>query len=135
MSNDNATLHMCPKCSSAAITTVIVDELTGGTPEFLCEACGWRGTVQDVVAVPFSHDWQNQAGLADALVSDLRLRLAKNLGREFLEYLIRWGFMTAPEPRLLGRYLAAIAQAIVTSIIEVRLALEKEATSARAERN
>jgi len=132
---DNAVLHMCPECSSAAIATVITDELTGGTPEFLCGACGWRGTAQDVIAVPFSHAWQSQEGLANALVSDLRLRLAKNLGKEFLEYLIRWGFMTTPEPKLLGRYLVAIAQAVVTAIIDVRLALEKEAANAGAERN
>ena len=124
-------LYICPQCGSTAITSktsMLVG--TGQTDTFTCGTCKWKGLREQVVAVPFSHDWNTDEGLLQSLVSDLRTRLAQNIGKEFLRYLLRWGFMTTADPQILGRYLSAIARAVITAIVEERLAMEKETVHA-----
>jgi hypothetical protein len=128
-------LYMCPNCSSPAISWDIDDAkviLQGPQViDFVCDACGWKGKQEDLIASPFSHEWGNDQGLLDALVRDLRRQLAKDVGQSLLHYLLRWGFMEAADPTTLARYLSAMSGGMIKALMEERLKLEKEAAGAR----
>jgi hypothetical protein len=130
----DAQLYLCPSCGSPAISWDIdeakVIKQGPSAIDFVCEACSWRGKQSDLVSSPFSHAWDNNQGLVDALIRDLRRRLAKDVGKSLLAYLMRWGFMTVPDTRLLARYLSAMSAAMVTAMMEERLKIEKEEGSA-----
>lgn len=120
--------YFCPECGSPSISNASV--LTGSTAT--CRACNWAGPTENLAAIPISHGYGNTADLLTSMVGDLRSVLAKDAGVVFAKFLNRWGFISIEGPakelagKRMGRYLAAIARAIVVSIIEERDKMEVE---------
>jgi predicted RNA-binding Zn-ribbon protein involved in translation (DUF1610 family) len=130
-------VRFCPHCGSAAVKqdTLILSLHEPSVSTFDCEACSWRGPQEELVAVELTHQLGSDANLVDALASDLRRTLAREAGKPFLEFLLKWGFMAAPDPTVLARYLTAIAKATLESILKERLEIEKERISESSGRN
>ena len=123
MSNQSILL-MCPICGSAAVSSQA--PLISVEPVYECSSCGWEGTHKEIVAAPFEHELGSDAAILDAMASDLRVQLAKDMGKLYLGYLIKWGFVSKPDPKLLARYLKDISDATLKSIMQTRLELERE---------
>jgi hypothetical protein len=117
---------MCPECGSPAVALVSPVFSASPASPCVCKACGWEGNKNQLVGIPFSHDWGSDEGLIEALMSDLRVLLAKEVGKTFVGFLIRWGFMPSPDSKLLARYLSRIAKAVIEAVLNERLELEKE---------
>jgi hypothetical protein len=123
----------CPYCGSAAISceeSPFPALRSSDKASYTCNVCDWHGTREEVVASSFSHDWQNNEAILSALVGYLRHRLALDIGKIVLQYLLDWGFMSSPEPTLLARYLSAMATGMVKAMLEERVAIEKEKANA-----
>lgn len=123
-----AVAHFCPKCGSSNISGASTEVLLeGGLVR--CEACAWSGAKGLLVGVPFSHEMGGQEDIVKALMADLRGTIAREAGASFAGFLTKWGFMPTPDPKLLARYLAAIARATLGAIIKERAEIDKERVS------
>lgn len=116
-----STAVFCPQCGAASVDRNLVAS-TGK-----CRACGWAGSDCELVAVPFQHE----LGLTDEAIFhnffiDVRDVLGKSFAVEIGRLLLQWGFLAALDPKLLARYLAAAARAMVHAILEERSAIERE---------
>lgn len=125
MTTDTA-VYMCPSCSS---TFVELGEgtLSGTGATVQCRACPWAGSENELIAAAFQHNMGSHTDLTQALVNDLRLVLAKEFAASFGIFLLKWGFVESPvPPLLLGRYISAIAKAVLGAVIKERSLLERE---------
>lgn len=114
------TAYFCPECGSPSVT---YGTLAGSQAS--CAACSWVGSVEGLLAHVFSHEHGTPDDVTQAFVNDVRRMYALtavDLGR----LLLKWGFIGSADPKLLGRYIAAMAIASVTALLETRAALEKE---------
>ena len=125
-SNSNAVAYFCEGCGSADVTA---SGLSGG--EASCGVCGWRGRVEELATLPFSHDMTSQGEVFHRFFLDIRNLLSKN--PEVGALLIKWGFVEFPEPKnmelvkkKLARYLGSMCMSMTKSVIEIRQQLEKE---------
>ena len=130
------TVRFCPQCGSPAVSSKETDAvLTSVDPSsdvFTCSGCGWAGVRSDLVVTEFEHDFGGRDEIMNALMADLRGLLAKTFAKSFGSFLLKWGFLATPiNPLHLARYTAAVARAVLTSVLEERTKLEKEARSAR----
>lgn len=132
--NNNALddkVYVCPTCGSAAITT---SSFAGSGSE--CGKCGWKGRLEELAAVPFSHDFMSPEAMLHALSMDIRSVIAGGFGVELGRILLKWGFMPAltvgsekdklRTMKLLSRYIGAAAGAIATALISERMKMEVE---------
>lgn len=118
-------LRCCPQCGSQAVD---FGRLAGSPCS--CAACKWNGGEQELLTVPLGEFDSEQQVLA--LLGDLRTLISKELGLPLLRFLIKWGFIQAEHNNIAGtldrrafsRYLAAIAQGIIKSVLETRRTLE-----------
>lgn len=130
------TVRFCPQCSSSAVTSEKGDTALVSPDQssdiFRCGGCGWAGVRSDLVVTEFEHDFGGPDEIMNALMTDLRGLLAKTFALSFGSFLLKWGFLVTPiNPLHLARYTAAVARAVLTSVLEERAKLEKEIHSAR----
>jgi hypothetical protein len=122
-----AEAYFCPECGSPSIDR---STLLGGSAG--CRACGWAGSADKLAVMPFAHSLGGDEQLLVALVGDLRLMLAKDVGNHFARFLAKWGFIDvagadkALAGKRMGRYLSAIARSIVTALLQERDKMEAE---------
>jgi len=122
--NTKASAMLCPQCSSPSIQP----QDTGGY-NVLCGICGWRGVASELVSMPFYHEFGSDEGIATALMNDMRNVIAVHAGKPLGSFLLKWGFLKEPfDGADLGRYLGAIAKAILTAIIEENKKIAEEAS-------
>lgn len=128
--------HFCPQCGSAGVDFSLLE---GGNAT--CRGCHWSGRKDDLLVVPFKHDFANDEALVVNLMGDMRLLLSGELGLPYLKFLIKWGFISTDLKNVAGtldrktftRYLARIAQAILLSVLDERRKIEAESVQARAD--
>jgi hypothetical protein len=120
--------YFCPSCGGADVTA---SGLAGG--EAKCNICTWSGTVEELATFHFMHETGSPEEIARAFFSDMRKVLARDFAQQIGLWLIRWGFMDAPDSknmkdvqRVLSRYLGIAAQAMVKAIITERQKIERE---------
>lgn len=127
-----ASVRFCPQCGSAGVD---FSDLVNGAAH--CRGCAWDGSREDLLTVPTVADADQQ--LIVRLMGELRKLLSGELGFPYLKFLVKWGFIKADQQdiantldrKAFARYLAAIARAILTAIIEERSRAEA-ASSAKA---
>lgn len=134
-----AKVVFCPDCGSPSIDTTATGIFASdpGKLGCSCRACGWKGVVADIATATFQHSFGSDEELAKAIAGDLRLLLAKECASPLGKFLMKWGFLdvqttkqgAAISARQLGRYMSAIARALLTSVIEEREKMEKEKIS------
>jgi hypothetical protein len=117
--NDKA--HFCPRCASASI---VVSQLVGSDAR--CEICGWTGPSHELATFHFSHDFSSPDAVANAFFLDIRQLLSVNMCVSLGRLLMKWGFLDSLQPQILARYVAAVAKAIATALIQERQQVEKE---------
>jgi hypothetical protein len=120
-----ATIRFCPQCGSASLSFVqsLMQPFEGGAS---CSACGWSGKGEELASMEFSHEFASEEEIVKALVGDLRVTIAKDAGASYAGFLSKWGFLPSPDPKLLARYLAAIARATLNAIMKERALIDKE---------
>lgn len=114
-------VRFCPQCGSAGVD---YSSLAGGAAH--CRGCQWDGPKEELLAVPMADDSDQQ--LISRLMGEMRKLLSGELGLPYLKFLLRWGFLKADvanidktlDRKAYSRYIAAIARAILTAIIEER---------------
>lgn len=120
-------VYMCPDCGSPAVE---FSELAGGTAK--CKACKWSGSREQLLGTPFQHALGSREGIGFELHNDLRRLFSTPVFVVQLGgFLNRWGFINLQDDksvvtRATTRYVAAIARAVLTAIIEEREKIEKE---------
>jgi hypothetical protein len=119
VSVDQAKAVFCPQCGAASVDKTLTGEAS-------CKVCDWAGRDYELAAMPFSHGFGGDEGLSRAFFIDVRKLFGETFAVEVGRLLLRWGFLPAPDPRLLARYLAAAARAVVISIFDEREKLERE---------
>lgn len=135
--NDNLGMNdralFCAVCGAADVTS---SGLAGG--EAGCNVCGWKGRVEELAALPFQHDMGSTDEVYRRFFLDLRKLLSTGFATDVGKVLIKWGFMEEPTAKNmkqvqqhLARYIAGIAKALATSIVQTRAEIEKENHSAR----
>jgi hypothetical protein len=122
------TVYFCPRCNSAAVNTSPV----AGTAD--CTSCRWKGTLSELVTTSIEHDLGSDEKLLDTFATELRNLFAKTAATPLALFLKNWGFVpekdAAQQAKFLARYMAAMARAMVRSVIEEREKIEKEASCA-----
>lgn len=116
-------VRMCPRCGSAGVD---YGTLAGSSAN--CRGCHWQGALEDLLVVPFSHDFIADEAVALSMVNDMRQLLSGELGLPYLRFLVKWGFVKADMQNVAGTidrkqfaaYLAAIAHGVLTSILQRR---------------
>lgn len=128
----NDEMRVCPECGSASVE---FSGLAGGKAE--CGTCGWVGTTDRLISVPFDNTMGSSVEVARAIRIDLR-RVFALTAKEFIRFLIKWGFVPAVERRgnievsnqkTAVRYMNAISQATLRAIFEERQKVERERCS------
>jgi hypothetical protein len=113
--------YFCKECGSASVD---YGTLTGSSA--VCKACGWKGTVEGLLQHTFSHESGTDDQMVKDFMVDVRKVYAAN-SKSLVLLLAKWGFLPQPvQPRLVGRYIAAMAQASLEAVFRVRTELEKE---------
>ena len=110
----------CPACGAASIDQDLVGDSAS------CRVCTWAGPAHELAALHFEGSGGTDEEVLRNFFLDLRGVLGARFASEIAALLTRWGFLGAAEPRILARYLAAAARAMVTSIVEERGRIEKE---------
>ncbi len=122
--NDNGLTdqaYFCPGCGSAVINASAL----GGEAE--CRACGWKGSAEQLAAVPFGQQHGDQAQILQAMFNDVRALFAKETAKELILLLRKWGFIDERlDRKQIIRYFGGISKAIVKGLIETREEIEKE---------
>jgi hypothetical protein len=120
-------VFQCPQCGSPAVE---FSELVGG--EATCNACTWVGKKEDLLGTPFDHILGTREGIGFELFNDTRRLLSSPVFiGELGGFLSRWGFIDLEEEKSVvvkktTRYVAAIARAVLTAVIQEREKIEKE---------
>jgi len=124
------TMFVCANCGSPSVE---VSALVGGGGS--CKACGWSGSREELVSIPVRRD-----GLADgdqvfvAMYNNFR-KIFSASALPLTRFLVKWGFVSAvqrgmkveiEDPKLVVRYINALFQGALRSVLETREALEKE---------
>jgi predicted RNA-binding Zn-ribbon protein involved in translation (DUF1610 family) len=123
-----STAYFCPTCGSASVSK---DSDLVATNTARCSECGWSGQKSQLAALNFKHEFTSDAGIIQALVNDLRITLAGDMGVPFAKFLAKWGFITNKDTKILARYLSVFARAILDGIITERLKIDKEERNER----
>lgn len=114
------TAYFCPKCDSPCTQRSV---LAGGSAS--CDKCQWKGSSDDLRAVPFEHNFLSSEAAVRAFVSQLSAVVGQDLTLPLARLLIKWGFFTLAETEgHLPHYLRAVAQATATAVVETRRQLE-----------
>jgi hypothetical protein len=121
MSPTTDKLYFCPACGSASVHA---SPLTGGNAA--CNICSWTGTTQELAALPFQHALGGPDDVYRAFFLDVRALLSKDFAIAIAHLLKKWGFLEELDPRVLARYIAAIAKGLATAVAEERQTIEKE---------
>jgi hypothetical protein len=117
------TVGICPQCGKASVD---FSALTGG--EASCRACKWSGAREELVTVPFDHEFLSDDSIVISLMNDLKELLTGQLGLPYLRFLLKWGFLQGSSARAVdtvdrkqfARYLLVIARGILVAILEER---------------
>lgn len=102
--------------------------MVGGQGECRSRDCGWKGTREELVAIPFKHPFMTDESVMHQFTQELRQLLARDIGVVLLRYLIKWGFVrtvevqgkTQVDAKQFTRYLVVIARAIIVAVLEER---------------
>lgn len=124
-------MRVCAECGSASVD---YSHLVGGDAS--CRVCSWSGRREDLVVIPV-----RQEGLSDdnqvfmTMYQDFR-KIFRDSALPFTRFLVKWGFVDAvkrgeklniQKPEHVVRYINAIFQASMKSLLETRETLDKEA--------
>lgn len=125
----NDQMYVCPECGGASVD---FSGLVGGAAE--CRVCGWVGTRDRLLSVPFDNRMGAPGEVMVAMRNDLRQTYAK-AASGFLRFLIKWGFVPAvdrngtievTDRKLVVRYMNAISKASLNAIFEERQKVDRE---------
>jgi hypothetical protein len=118
-------VRFCPVCGSFSVD---FSELSGGAAG--CNNCDWKGSLEDLFSVPFSHELGGNSGIIQQLSNELRGIVSGTLGIPYLKFLIKWGFVKMVNGNVdrvvFTRYLVVIARSILVSILEERKRISNE---------
>jgi predicted RNA-binding Zn-ribbon protein involved in translation (DUF1610 family) len=126
-------VRFCPECGSPSIESGAV-LLEGSSTPYRCNACSWHGKEQDLLHMPFVHDFTGKEEMIKALMGDLRTVIAKWCATPIGSFLLKWGFLHSERnngqiklnEKQVSRYMVAISKAVLVSIIEERQKMEEE---------
>lgn len=129
MNKVKAEIKFCPECGSAHIEqTNILAAADYSNDMFKCVSCEWVGRRDQLAISEITHQMGTNEDIFITLMNDLRNLLAKDVGVSLGGFLMKWGFISTMNPKILGRYLSAIARAILTAVLQERVKIEKEKT-------
>ena len=126
--------HHCPSCGSSAVE---FSPLVGGGAK--CLVCTWKGDREDLLSAPFDHMYGGQEGINYLLVKEVKgLFGSPAMVNTIARFLARWGFIDIHQEKsvIVGdteKYLKALAQSFIKTIVDTRLHIEKERAHAGAE--
>lgn len=126
----DASTKFCPKCSSPLVSFSVLDSPGTGTSSASCGACSWKGALNELLSVPFEHDFTSDEAMLHQLKVELRNTIAKGAGIDLGKLLMRWGFVQQGTPeemkKRLSRLLEAIATGALREVLSEREKIEKE---------
>lgn len=126
----DASTKFCPKCSSPLVSFSVLDGTMTGTSSASCGACSWKGALNELLTVPFQHDFSSDEAMLHQLKVELRNTIAKGSGVDLGKMLMRWGFVSSGTPAemkvRLSRLLEAIATGALRELLAEREKIEKE---------
>lgn len=114
-----ATVRICPNCSSTELSG---NDLGG----WRCVTCRAQYSEEDLIISKFKHELGSDSDVLQQLVRSLRNTVAKELATTMGAFLLKWGFIDAPDPYLLSRYVNSCARSMLIAIIEERQKIERE---------
>lgn len=115
------TAYFCPDCGSPSVNHSV---LIGGTAS--CNACGWKGSAEQLTAYSFEHDLGDAEQVLQLFARDMRKFVAQN-ARPLADILRKWGFLKEPIQREdFMKQLTAMTVALTKSAIEYRAAQEQQ---------
>lgn len=121
-------LCLCPSCGSALVEIDQSNLLVGEPPTCRCKSCSFVGSQDQFVGVDFHHEFKGgREEMTAVLMEDIKIILAKTFSVSFGSFLLKWGFVQHPiNAKQLGRYVAAVAKATLTAVIQEREAIARE---------
>ncbi len=126
----DASTKFCPKCSSSLVSFSVLDGTMTGTSSASCGACSWKGALNELLSVPFQHDFTSDEAMLHQLKVELRNTIAKGAGTDLAKLLMRWGFVSQGKPEdmkvRLSRLLEALATGALRELLLEREKIEKE---------
>lgn len=111
----------CPSCGSSSVK---VSALAGGDAS--CDACEWKGSREEMVNLPFEHNFASKEEMISRFVNQLASSIAKSSALDVGRILLQWGFLD--EKRLqeeLKIYIRVMAVAATKAVIEARQHMER----------
>lgn len=126
----DASTKFCPKCSSSLVSFSVLDSTGTGTSAASCGACSWKGALNELLSVPFQHDFTSDEAMLHQLKVELRNTISKGAGTDLAKMLMRWGFVSQGKPEdmkvRLSRLLEALATGALRELLLEREKIEKE---------
>lgn len=131
IANDNSLNSRALFCTACGSADVVASSLAGG--EASCNVCSWKGKVEELAVLPFGHNMGDAQQVFRSFFLEIRTLMSMQFGRDFGALLIKWGFLEQPTPKnadkvrkVLARYVAGAAKAILESVAKTRADIEKE---------
>lgn len=121
----DASTKFCPKCSSPLVSFSVLDGPGTGTSAASCGACSWKGALNELLSVPFQHDFTSDEAMLHQLKVELRNTIAKGAGTDLAKMLMRWGFVSLGAPEVMKVRLSRLLEAVATGALR-ELLLERE---------
>lgn len=119
-STGKSVAYFCPACGSSSVE---FGTLTGSKGK--CNACDWTGKTEQLMQHAFEHQHGTDENIVRDMMNDFRKLYAAST-RHLAVFLVKWGFLDTLEPKLVTRYVAAMAAASLTAVFRVRQEIEKE---------
>lgn len=108
--------YLCPSCGNPAVER---SPLAGGSAS--CKACPWKGRNEELVVVPFEHNFASPEQVMERFAAEFSSTIARHLAAPLGAVLFKWGFISKEDLATdLLIYIRAIAAASAKAVLETR---------------